>query len=323
MLNYILRRLLLAVPLTLAVVTLLFVLVELAPGNAADKFFTPETPPEVRELIEKKWGLDRPAHERYFLMMKNIMLSADFGRSMVQEKPVTEIIAETLPNTVVLSLVTLLVVFVVGVLLGTIQAVRKYGLTDNVITAVSLFFYSMPEFWLALMLMLVFALKLKWLPASGMYDVVLYEYLTPLARIQDRLMHLVLPGLALGIAHSAGTARYMRSSLLEVVGQDYIRTARAKGVSERRVVFRHAMRNALIPVITLMGLSLPVMFSGSVIVESIFAWPGMGRLIITAIHTQDVPLLAACFFFFAVLVVLGNLLADVMYAVVDPRIRFS
>ena len=322
MLTYVLRRLLLAIPLVAVVVTLLFVLVELSPGNAADKYFTPETPPKVRELIEKKWGLDQPGHVRYARMMRNLM-TGDFGRSINQERPVVEIIARALPNTVLLGLVTLGVVFVIGATVGVLQAVRRHSLTDSLLSGLTLFLYSMPEFWLALMLMLIFSLKLRWLPSSGMIDPVMHDRMPPLAQLHDRAIHLILPGIALGIAYAGGIARYMRSSMLEVVGQDYIRTARAKGLTERRVIARHALRNALIPIVTLLGLSLPQLFSGAVIVETIFAWPGMGRQIVTAIFTQDMPMLTACFFFFALLVVAGNLIADVLYAVVDPRIRFS
>jgi len=320
--TYLARRLLLALPLVWAVITLLFILVELSPGDAADKYFTPETPPQVRALIEKKWGLDRPAHERYALMMRNLV-TGDFGRSITQERPVMSIISEALPNSMVLSVITLLIVFLFGSAVGLVQAVRQYGLADNLLSGVTLFLYSMPDFWLSLMLMLVFSLKLGWLPPSGMVDAVMYDDLSALGKVWDRLQHLLLPGVALGIAYAAGIARYMRSSMLEVIGQDYVRTARAKGLSERAVVLRHALRNALIPIVTLLGLSLPGLFSGTVVVETIFAWPGMGRQIITAIFTQDVPVLTACFFFFALLVVLGNLIADVLYSLVDPRIRFS
>lgn len=322
MFTYVVRRLLLAIPLVAVVVTLLFVLIELSPGNAADKFFTPETPPRVRELIEKKWGLDKPAPVRYVRMMRNLM-TGDFGRSINQERPVIEIIAEALPNTLLLGFVTLSVVFVIGVVTGILQAVGKHGWVDSALSGTTLFFYSMPEFWLGLMLMLVFSLKLGWLPSSGMVDAVMHDRMPPLARFADHVKHLILPGVALGVAYAGGVARYMRSSMLEVVGQDYIRTARAKGLSQGTIVLRHALRNALIPIVTLLGLSLPPLFSGAVVVETIFAWPGMGRQIITAIFTQDMPMLTACFFFFALLVVLGNLLADVLYAVVDPRIRFS
>ncbi len=322
MLTYLSRRLLLALPLLAVVVTLLFLMVELAPGNAADKYFTPETPQEVRELIEKKWGLDQPAPVRYVRMMRNL-LTGDFGRSISQERPVMTLIAEALPNTILLASVTLFMVFITGVTIGVIQAARKHTWTDNALSAGSLFLYSMPDFWLGLMLMLIFSLKLGWLPSSGMVDPVMYARMPPMAQLVDRIEHLILPGVVLGLAYAGGIARYMRSSMLEVVGQDYVRTARAKGLSERVVLLRHALRNALIPIVTLIGLSLPGLFSGAVVAETIFAWPGMGRQIVAAIFNQDLPVLTACFFFFALMVVIGNLVADLLYAVVDRRIRYS
>ncbi len=322
MIAYIVRKLLTAVPLVLGVITLIFVLVELSPGDATDRFFTPETPPEVRQLIEQKWGLDRSPVERYFIMLGN-MASGDFGRSIFQERPVFDIIAEALPNTIKLSLLTILILQIFGVGLGTLQAVRQYKPSDTAASVVSLFFYSMPSFWLALMLQLLFTLKWPLLPTSGMRDAVMYEFMTPREQLLDELSHLILPGMALGVASAAGVARYMRSSLLEVIRQDYIRTARSKGLPEHKVIGKHAMRNALLPIITILGLQLPFLFSGSVLVETIFAWPGMGRLIVSAIFTQDTPVIIACFFVFTLLVVAGNLVADVLYSVVDPRIRYS
>ncbi|MBT3218049.1 MAG: ABC transporter permease, partial [Proteobacteria bacterium] len=254
-----------------------------------------------------------------------------------------DVILDALPNTLILSAITLLVIFPTGITLGTIQAIRHRSVTDTSISVTSLFFYAMPSFWLAMMLQLLFAYYLSsWvrgmvpdgtiaqstadllsIPAAGMKNAVTYDYMSSSEQLLDRARHLLLPGVAMGLAAAAGTARYMRSSLLEVIRQDYIRTARAKGLYERTVIIKHAMRNALLPIITLFGLSIPFMFSGAVLVEYIFAWPGMGRLIITAIYTQDTPVIIACFFVFTLLVVAGNLLADMLYAVVDPRIRYD
>lgn len=322
MLSYALRKLLLAIPLVIGVITLIFFLVELSPGDATDRFFTPETPPEVRQLIEAKWGLDKPAHERYFITLKNL-LTGDFGRSIFQERPVFDIILESLPNTIQLALMSIIIMQLVGITLGSIQAVRQYGWADSGVSIVSLFFYSMPSFWLALMLQLILTLKYPILPSSGMTDAVMYDYMSTGEQILDRMKHLILPGVALSIARAAGIARYMRSSLLEVIRQDYIRTARAKGLPEWKVIIKHGMRNALLPIVTIIGLQLPFLFSGSVLVETIFAWPGMGRLIVSAIFTQDTPVIIGCFFVFTLLVVSGNLIADLLYSVVDPRIRYS
>ncbi len=327
MLQYIIRKLLLAIPLLLGVITLIFILIQLSPGDATARFFTPETPPEVRQMVMVKWGLDKPIHVQYLRMLANLA-TGDFGISIAQERPVFEIIAEKLPNTLLLSAVTLSVVIVTGLSLGIAQSIRQYSVFDNLARVLSLFFYSMPSFWLALMLILLFALKLKTgdgsplLPASGMVDV-MHDFMTPAEKIWDRARHLILPGLGLGVASSAGMARYMRSSMLEVIRQDYVRTARAKGLSERKVILKHTVRNAMLPIVTLIGLSLPFLFSGSVLIEYVFAWPGMGRVIVEAIFTQDTPLIIACFFVFTILVVAGNLIADVAYSVVDPRIRLG
>ena len=342
MLKYVIRKTLLALPLVIGVVTLIFFLVEASPGNVADKFFTPETPPEVREMIIAKYGLDQPAIVRYLMMLKNLLF-LDFGISMASGKPVGELIGDALPNTLILSGVTLSIIYPVGIAIGTIQAIRQNTAADTSMSVASLFFYSMPSFWLAMMLQLTISYHLTgWveglavagtipdsvaglfsIPTSGMYDAIEYDYMTTTEKILNRAKHLVLPGLAMAVASAAGTARYMRSSLLEVIRQDYVRTARAKGLLERQVLVKHGMRNAMLPIVTLFGLSIPYLFSGSVLIEIIFSWPGMGRLIVGAIYTQDTPLIIACFFVSTLLVVTGNLIADVTYALVDPRINYD
>jgi len=322
MFGYILRKLLLAIPLVLGVITFTFILIQLSPGDATDRFFTPETPPEVRQMIAAKWGLDQPVYVQYGRMMGNL-LTGDFGRSISQERPVFDIIKEALPNTMVLALVGLTVEFTFGILLGIFQAVKQYTTMDSALSVLSLFLYSMPSFWLALVMILFFSSKLGLLPASGMTDAVSYDYMSGLGQVKDRLEHLLLPGVALGIADSAGIARFMRSNMLEVIRQDYIRTARAKGLSEGAVIFKHALRNALLPIVTMLGLSLPALFSGTLLVEDIFAWPGMGRVIVGAIMSQDTPLIVACLFVFTLLVITGELVADILVSLVDPRIRLS
>jgi len=387
-LKYAIRKLLLAIPLLLGVLTLVFILLELAPGEPIDLFISPEMGPDARALLMAKYGFDQPAWYRYLLMLYNVF-TLDFGISITENRPVLELIADRLPNTIILSMVSLAVSFPVGIALGTIQAVRQGRAEDTALSVTSLFFYSMPRFWLALMLQLTLAFWLSgWLadtlpgmtgstcnemqgvvttwceafPLDGMESPTAFiwpewrfippSWMQPIyeltygpehvvttdnaalmasgnwsffdsRRFFDLLWHLALPGVALGVASAAGTARYMRSSLLEVIRQDYIRTARAKGLPERVVVLKHAMRNALLPIVTLLGLSLPFLFSGAVLTEYIFSWPGMGRLIVDAITKQDTPVIVASFLVFALLVVLGNLLADLAYAVVDPRIKYD
>ena len=289
------------------------------------RYFNPNVPPEVIEQMRRNLGLDQPLHIQYFRWITSF-LQFEFGTSLGQMRPISDILPGVLWNTIQLQLVAVAIIFGLGMLIGIIQAVRQYSVADNVLTFLALFFYSMPSFWLALMLILLFSLKAsQWgwpvvFPASQMTSVG-YEFFNPAEKAWDRLMHLILPATALGIGGAAGVARYMRGSMLEVIHQDFIRTARAKGLSERVVVFKHALRNALIPIVTLLGLYLPYLLSGAVLVETIFAWPGMGRLIVEAIFQRDYPLVMATSFVAAAMVVAGNLIADVLYAVVDPRIR--
>jgi peptide/nickel transport system permease protein len=335
--RYAARKLLLALPLLFGVVTALFLLVELSPGTYADKYLSAELSPEVAQRIRDKYQIDAPAWVRYLAMMRNLA-TLDFGVSMDQERPVFDLIAEALPHTLLLSAITLGVLYPTGIALGTLQAVGHNRWSDTAISVFALFFYSMPTFWLALMLQLVVSYQLggwiesvfpdpplSWLalPTADPYDAIRYDGMNTFERAIDRVRHVLLPGVAMGLAGAAGTARYMRSSMLEVIRQDYVRTARAKGLLERTVILRHALRNALLPILTLLGLSLPFLFSGAVLVEWVFAWPGMGRLIVTAIRTQDTPLIVACFFVSTLLVVLGSLLADLAYAWVDPRVRLD
>jgi peptide/nickel transport system permease protein len=325
MISYLVRRLVGAIPLLLGILTIIFFVVNLAPGDPTARFFNPNVSPEVIEQMRRNLGLDQPLHVQYGRWLWSF-LRADFGYSFGQMRPIGEILPETLWNTFQLTFVSLVVIFAVGMLLGIIQAVRQYSLTDNVLTFVALFFYSMPGFWFALMLILILSLwanQLGWpiqFPASGMTSVG-YEFMSTGEQIRDRVMHLILPATALGIGAAAGVARYMRGSMLEVIHQDFIRTARAKGLSERKVIFKHALRNALIPIVTLLGLYLPFLLSGAVLIEYIFAWPGMGRAIVDAIFQRDYPMVMATSFVIAAMVVVGNLLADLLYAVVDPRIR--
>ncbi len=327
MTKYVLRRLLGAVPLVLGIATLVFLVLDLAPGDPTTFYFSPNVPPEVLDQLRINFGLDQPLHVRYVKWLGSFF-TGDFGFSFGKGRPVADILLETLPNTLILTGCSLVLMFAIGVAVGVWQAIRQNSLADSALGAISLFFYSMPSFWLALMIMLVFSLKAyQWgwpiaFPPTGMTSVD-YDFMSTGQRIIDRLMHLALPVTTLTLALAAGVSRYARAQMLEVVRQDYVRTARAKGLPERTVVLKHALRNALIPVITLLGLYLPYLFSGAVFVEFIFGWPGMGRVIVDAILQRDYPVVMATSFLFAVMVVLGNLIADLLYAVADPRIRYD
>ena len=324
----ILRRVATAIPLLFGIATLIYFLVELAPGEPGQRHLAPGMTSETIEQLRINRGLDQPMHVRYVRWLGGLA-KGDLGVSFSENRPVADVIRDYLPATLLLSGCALFLAFLLGIVVGALQAVRQYSLFDSAASVVLLFFYSMPSFWLALMLILVGSLYARnvwelpiYFPPSGMTDID-HDGFSTIGRIADRARHLVLPTLSLSLVLAAGIARYMRGSMLEVIRQDLVRTARAKGLPERVVVFRHALRNALLPVITLIGLYLPFLFSGAVFVETIFSWPGMGRAIVTAVLARDYPVVVGISFFFAAIVVVANLVADVLYAVVDPRIRYE
>ena len=325
--TFIMRRLLGAIPLVLGIATIVFFVVNLAPGDPALRFLNPNMSDAAIEQVRVNLGLDQPIHVRYVRWL-GALAHGDLGYSFTRNRPVLDVIKEILPNTLLLSVTAIGGAFVLGVLLGIVQAVRQYSLLDSVASIVGLFFYSMPSFWLALMMVLVFGLfayQGNWsiqFPPSGMQSVD-YAFLSPIGKLQDRLAHLTLPATSLALVLAAGIARFTRGSMLEVIRQDFVRTARAKGLSEPVVILKHALRNGLIPVITLLGLYLPFLFSGTVFIEMVFSWPGMGKLVVDAIQQRDYPVIMGGSLVFANMVVVGNLVADVLYAVVDPRIRYE
>lgn len=325
MLRFILRRLLQAIPLLLGIATITFTMVHLAPGDPMDMYmeerFQREVDPEVIELLRKKYGLDQPLPVQYVKWIGNIA-RGDLGESFRYRRPVTSLIAERVPYTLQLAALALFFDALIGIALGIISAVRQYSCTDRAITVGSLVMYSIPGFWLALMLVLVFSVNLNWFPTSQTRSLD-YELLSPLGKMLDRLWHLALPVFVLGVASAAGTARFMRNKLLDVLSEEYVVGARARGLSERAVILRHALRNALIPIVTIYGLALPFLLGGAVLIEKVFAWPGMGLLAIEAIGARDYPVILATSMIAAVLVVLGNLIADVTYALVDPRVSYG
>jgi peptide/nickel transport system permease protein len=324
-LRYTGRRLLGAIPLLLGIVTLTFILLHLAPGDPTTAYFNPNIPPAVIEQMRRNLGLDRPLPVQYLDWLR-AFFTGHFGYSFSQHRPVAAVIGDALPNTLLLSGISLVLIFVLGCAAGVVQAVRQYSAADQVLTLLALAIYSVPGFWLGIMLILLVSSPALsgWLhlPISGMVSID-HESLGWWGRVADRARHLVLPVIALGLASAAGVARYMRGSMLEVVGQDYIRTARAKGLSERRVILGHALRNAFLPIVSLLGLYLPLLFGGTVVIEVVFSWPGMGRLLYNAILARDYPVVMAATFLFGALVVLGNLVADLLYAAVDPRVRYE
>ena len=315
------RRLLQAAVIVAIAATVTFLLVQLAPGDPLGDLLTnPRVPPEVRERLRARWCLDRPVLGQYACYLRNLA-RGDLGWSFSQSRPVADAIADALPNTLVLMSVALFGAFFVGVTTGVVRAARRGSFADRALGAGTLVFYSMPDFWLAIMAMLVLANWIPMFPTSGMTTAGLYDYLSPVGKLLDRLHHIVLPAGTLVLLLAAIIARYQRAAFLDVASQDFVRTARAKGLRERAVLWRHVLRNALLPVITLLGLALPMLIGGAVFIERVFAWPGMGLLVVGAIAARDHSLVMAIVIIGSVLVTLGSLLADLLYAVADPRLR--
>jgi peptide/nickel transport system permease protein len=315
----ILRRLLALVPLVWLVATLTFVVVQAAPGSYADTIDNPRLSPETRELISARYGLDRPPLEQY-LSWLGAVASGDLGISFMYKQPVSTVLARALPPTLLLAGAALIFDLVLGLVLAVAAARRPYGWVDRITSILSLGLYGIPSFWLAGLFILVFSLLLGWFPASHMHSVDAAR-LTGLPRLADLLRHLVLPAVCLGLVGAAGTARYLRATLLDVRSSRFMLAARARGISERRLLWVHALRPALLPVVTLLGLSLPILVSGSVVIETIFSWPGMGQVAYNAARARDIPLILGATLIGAAAVILGNLVADVLYFVVDPRTR--
>jgi len=314
-----LRRLAAAIPLLWLVATVTFVVAHAAPGSFADLVDRPRLSPEVREAVRERFGLDRPLHEQY-LSWLGAVARGDLGVSFLYRRPVKTVIREALPATLVLTGTALVLDLVFGVLIAMIAVRRPHGWLDRTTSFLSLGLYGLPSFWLAGLAILVFAELLGWFPPSHTYSVGAAS-LSGFGQLADRLWHLVLPASCLGLIGAAGTARYLRASLLDIRGSRFILAARARGVPEWRIWWFHALRPALLPVVTLLGLSLPFLVSGSVVIEVIFSWPGMGRVLWTAAWARDIPVILAVTLLGAVFVILGNLIADLLYMLVDPRAR--
>ena len=320
--SFLFKRLLHLIPTLIGITLISFFLMQLAPGGPVDAMtdMNPHVTKEAKERIRHDLGLDLPLHVQY-LKWINRMARLDFGISFNDRRPVIKKIAERLPATLLLNVLSLGLMLLLAIPIGIWSAVRAGSRGDRLLSIFVFLGFSMPTYALALALMVFFGLRLGWLPVSGISSLS-FIALPWYARAWDVTQHLILPVAVLGLTSLAGLSRYMRSSMLEVLGQDFIRAARAKGLNESRIILGHAVRNALIPIVTIFGLMLPDIIGGSVIIETIFAYPGMGRLGYDAIMSRDYNLIMAITVITAFLTVLGNLLADTLYAYVDPRIRY-
>jgi peptide/nickel transport system permease protein len=319
--RYIARRLGQAVMIVAIVAVITFVLIHLAPGDPFSAVLdNPNVSESVRATLRAQYGLDRPLPEQ-FLRYAGALARGELGWSFSYERPVREVLATALPNTLLLMGVALVGSFALGILVALIQVARRGSFTDHALSGISLFFFSMPDFWLAILAMLTFTYWLPIFPLGGTVDPVIHDYLSWGGRVADRVARLALPALTLTVLGSATVARFQRAALLDVLPADYIRTARLKGLTERQILRRHALRNALLPIITLIGLSFPALLTGAFFIEKIFAWPGMGLAVISAIGTRDYPLVVGGVIIGSIMVALGSLLADLLYAWADPRLR--
>ncbi len=319
-LRYVVRRLAQAVPIVLGIVVLNFLMLQLAPGDAAEVLAgeAGAATPEYMAQLRQSFGLDQPVWLQLAIYVKNI-LTLDLGFSFRHNMPVLDLILNRLGPTLLLMGTTLVFSVGVGILLGLIAATGVNSWRDNLISVLAVVSYATPLFWAGLMLIVVFSLNLRWLPVTGMEDVVAFH--TGMARVLDIARHLVLPALTLSLFYLALYTRLMRAAMLDQAGMDYVTTARAKGLGERRITLRHVLRNAVLPVLTMAGIQVGSMLGGAVVVESVFAWPGMGLLAFQSLFARDYNLLLGIFFLSACLVVIVNLLVDLIYIMLDPRIQ--
>lgn len=309
-------------PLLIGITIISFTIMHITPGSPVDSVtMSPDVDARAQMRLYKAYGLDKPIHVQYALWLKRVV-TFDFGRSFKDGRKVIVKIMERLPATVLLNVCSLIVIFGLAVPIGIVSAVKHNMFVDRLLTVFVFIGYSIPTFAVALVFMYFFGVKLGWLPISGIVSTN-YEFLSGWERLMDIIRHLILPVLTSAVGGLAFISRYMRSSMLEVIKQDFIKAARARGIPELRIIMVHALRNALIPIVTMMGLLLPVLMSGSVIFETIFSWPGMGRLAYSSIMSRDYPVIMGVGVIMAILTLLGNLVADIGYAAVDPRIRYK
>ncbi len=321
MLIYITKRLFLMIPLIFGITLITFVVIHLAPGSPVEvqNEMSLKVSAQAKENLKKLYGLDKPLHIQYLDWIKRF-IHLDFGNSFVDGRKVIDKIFERIPITLTINILSLFLIFITAIPIGILSATKQYSLFDKLSTIFVFIGFSTPTFWLALLLMIFFGVYMGVLPISGIQSIDVSN-MGPLERLLDWIKHLVLPVGVSAFGGIAGLSRYSRSSMLEVIRQDYIRTAKAKGLPESKIIFRHAFRNALMPIVTIIGLSVPGLIGGGVIFETIFAIPGMGQLFYSSTMARDYPTIMGILVIGAVLTLIGNLIADIFYAIVDPRIR--
>ncbi|QTA37388.1 ABC transporter permease [Thermosipho ferrireducens] len=321
MLRYIARRLIIMIPELFIITFIVFTIMYAAPGDFLDQYrLDPSVSQEFLDHLSKQYGLDKPMITQYFLWLKQV-LKGDFGYSFYYRRPVTGLIGERVLATLILSLYSFVISWIVGIILGVVSALKKYTFWDKFLTVIAFSGIAVPGFFLALLL-LYFAAKTGWFPVAGMYDVN-HGRMSVWQGFKDIFWHLQLPAFTLSFGAFAGLMRYMRGTLLDVLNEDYVEFARAKGMPERVVIYKHAVRNAINPLVTMFGYSLSGLLGGAVITETIFSWPGLGRLVYQAFIQQDIYVVMASIVISVIMLIAGNLVGDILLAAVDPRIRLE
>ncbi len=322
MLVFLARRLIASALLIVGLLTLVFFVVHAAPGDPLQSYVQAETDAATIATLRRQLGLDQPVPVQYLRWLRSFLLEFDFGASIARRQDVRSVVLEALPHTLRLALAALGLRLVLGVTLGVLAALHHGRRTDVGLGLGAMFLYSIPSFWLGLLLLLLFSWQLGWLPAGSVHSLDAHRLVWH-ARLWDGLRHLLLPMIVLGVGGAASTFRFMRAGMLDVLSQDFVRAAHARGLRPRIVVLRHGLRNALLPVVTQVGWSIPALLGGAVVVESLFSWPGLGRLTVEAIGQRDVPVIMATTFVAGGTAVLGSLLADVLTCWLDPRVRLE
>lgn len=331
---YIIKRLLMLIPVLLGTSIIAFSLIHLAPGDPARTMAGEHASQRTINAIKEKYGLDKPLYIQYGIWL-NRALHGDMGRSIVSNEYVTKEILDRFPNTFELTFFAMILAIAIGTMAGIISASKQYSALDYTFMGIALFGVSMPVFWLGIMLMMIFGVYLRWLPIGGRINILIpFHRITGFylldsiitgnfAALISTLRYLILPSTALATIPMATIARVSRSSMLEVLRQDFIRTERAKGLSERVVIYKHAVRNAMIPVITVIGLNFGLLLAGAILTETVFSWPGIGRYVVNAVRMRDYPAVQGCVLFFALVFVIVNLVTDIIYVYIDPRIHYK
>jgi peptide/nickel transport system permease protein len=320
-LRYLARRLAQAAVIVAFVAAISFALIHLAPGDPfSASMDNPNVTEQMRETLRAQYGFDRPLPEQ-FVRYIGSLARGDLGWSFSHDRTVLEVLGSALPNTLLLMGLALFGSFALGILIALVQVARRGSATDHALSGITLVLFSVPDFWFAILALLMFSYWIPIFPVGGAIDAVTHDYMSLGERIADRLKHVVLPAATLTILAVGGVARYQRAALIDVLPADYIRTARLKGLTEREILRRHALRNALLPIISLIGLSFPALLTGAFFIEKIFAWPGMGLAVVNAIYTRDYQLVVGGVIIGSIMVTLGTLLADLLYAWADPRLR--